>query len=276
MATKTIVDFANLIKDYTKKLVHWGDQSKGYVGKNLGQYIKGSISGNDQTGYSIDTSNATAISLIAKIENNKNYIASKSSSVGNRFRIVLFTNYPPIDSTGTNNATQLINDVTKHEYTFNSGNYNYAVLTCNYNETYSGELEGMIRLASITDSTYEPWYISNRELTDVIDIYNSLTFNTQTHYSLDEKSFKKCGNQIHIRLRIKSLDIDSYPSGQSWTKIASGLPIPALGETKETIMPTTNGKPLEYGVNGHDLSVRGGTTNCFYDVYLIYNISYIV
>lgn len=127
--------------------------------KNIGKYVNKSLSGDGTIGYQLTSGGS---SIIASLENNKNYVAQRKSGQGNRFRIILFTNYPT--STPVLTTYQVIFDNTLDEYTFNSGSYNYAVLTYdNASVIAQDTAEAMI---SLDGGTYAPYAKTNRELTE--------------------------------------------------------------------------------------------------------------
>lgn len=132
--------------------------------KNIGLYEAKALYGNAQEGYYLSDTGSV---LIAKIEHNTDYIASKKLGQGDRFRIVLFSNKP--SGTADTNALEVISDETKTNYEFNSENYNYAVfayVSANISPVPQDTAEAMIRLASDTDDTYVPYAKTNRELTE--------------------------------------------------------------------------------------------------------------
>ena len=156
---------ATFIDVEDSKAVHWGDQSKGYVGKNLFFELAPNITvwGSNKDGFSRQAY-VNAYSAVAKVENNKNYIVSKNN-IGNKFRIIGFVDYPNL-GTVYSNAHEIYNDASKTEATINSEIYNYIVLVCNFDAIVSGDYNAMIRLSSITDNTYEPYIHPNTEIVD--------------------------------------------------------------------------------------------------------------
>ena len=161
MAAKTIVDFANLIKDYTKKLVHWGDQSKGYVGKNIAdsRNIEAGIAWNGDT-------NSARARWIIPIEENTSYIATYSGSYGLDF-VGYITSSTPIPSAGS-----LIGvNSWPVNFTSNAGD-KYVIFGFNKTSITKDDVEAlkfMIRDASIPDSTYEPYLTPNTDLMSYAD-----------------------------------------------------------------------------------------------------------
>lgn len=130
----------------------------GWIGKNLGEYVNKALSGNTETGFRFDNAGSGS-SIVAPIENNKNYIFSKKDGVGNRFRVILFYNDPRTFTQSDTTANQLIIEQTSSHapFEFNSGNYNYVACTFATSSAFAtqDEAEAMVRLASITDSAYE-------------------------------------------------------------------------------------------------------------------------
>lgn len=137
-------------KEDVKDIVGWGN-------KNIGVWNNVALSGDATVGYKL---NANGSSLIAPIKNNTNYTVSrKSTSYGNRFRIILFKNEP--SSTPSLEALVIVNnDATLTEYTFNSGAYNYVVFTYESTDVITQDTaEAMIELGSVK-TAYEPYHES--------------------------------------------------------------------------------------------------------------------
>ena len=129
----------------------------GWMGKNKAlAYPDMVVFGSAGEGFKFD-SNANSLSYIAKIEAGQTYIATRASGQGNRFRIVLFSDFPT--NVSTNNAQQVYNDDSTNEYTFTNTTYKYVVLVTSINSGNSdANTKGMIRLATIPDDTYEPYH----------------------------------------------------------------------------------------------------------------------
>ena len=161
---------ATFIDVEDSEAVHYGEQSKGYVGKNLfNEIYEGKVIwGNNQEGFNIDanTNGCTVGSIIKK---NTSYTITKQG--GNRFRLVLWGTKPTIPSnTPTLPSIEVVYDNTLTEYTFNSGNYEYCALTCNNVDAYVlDDIKAMLRLSSRTDSIYEPYLPQNTEINNKVE-----------------------------------------------------------------------------------------------------------
>ena len=144
----------------------------GWTGKNLGEYVNKALSGNTENGFSFDNAGSGS-SIVAPIENNKNYIFSKKDGVGNRFRVILFYNDPRTLTQPDTTANQLIIEQTSSHapFEFNSDNYNYAACTFATSSAFAtqDEAEAMVRLANITDSTYETSHDSVEKILKSVD-----------------------------------------------------------------------------------------------------------
>ena len=129
----------------------------GWDGKNLGSYANYHIEGDIEQGYRLVS---TGGCLIAKVKQNTQYTVTKKSGQGNRFRINLFKYYPT--TAYTQDAIEIIRENDRTEYTANSGEYNYLVFTYDFSNSVISQdaAEAMVREASITDSTYEPYHKS--------------------------------------------------------------------------------------------------------------------
>ena len=129
-------------------------EGKNVVGTEL---LSMALVGGSTTGYKLEAT-INGLSYVAELAHNVRYVASKGEGAGNRFRICLFSNYPT--TTYESGSTEVVNNDSLHEYSFNSGTYNYAVFTVNKTDAYTYDnVKAMLRYASETDPTYEPYYI---------------------------------------------------------------------------------------------------------------------
>jgi len=81
----------------------------------------------------------------------------------------------------------------------------------------------MIRLASDTDSTYQPYAMTNRELTEVKDIFSDITLSSSVTNNTSWTYASKLGNVVTINISFK---VDTAIA--QYGTIASGLPAPKL------------------------------------------------
>ena len=141
----------------------------GWTGKNLGKPLIGvAATGDPSTGYSIMVNN-NSLCYIAEIKNGKSYTVTKKSGQGNRFRVILFNNYPTTTSDMTANQIVFNNDL--NEYTFTNTTYKYALFGVSSNGGDNPDtIEGMICLATISDDIYEPYHDN---VTDIQRKYNA-------------------------------------------------------------------------------------------------------
>lgn len=124
------------------------------VGKNLFDELleNYSLAGSLQEGYSLYNA-ANSQTFVGKININKNYTI-KNYSDGNRFRIVLFKNYPT-DKTAKD-ALEIVNNPSLSEYTFNSLEYKYAVFTINVNNANIKTKKAQLEIGTVV-TEYVPY-----------------------------------------------------------------------------------------------------------------------
>jgi len=152
-STSVVTDSSDLVESgAVKDIVGWGN-------KNIGVWNNVALSGDTTSGYKIQ---ANGSSLIAPIKNNTDYtVSKKTTSFGNRFRIILFKNEP--STTPSLEAVVITDDVTRTKSTFNSGVYNYVVFTYDSATAISQDTaEAMIELGSVK-TAYEPYHASVEE-----------------------------------------------------------------------------------------------------------------
>ena len=102
----------------------------------------------------------SVVSFCGKLEPNTDYIFSHAG--GNRYRLALSANYP---ANGVA-CTPIVSNNDLKSYKFNSGNYNYACMYCDNTDATIDTIKPMLRLAADTDPTYQPYAMTNRELTE--------------------------------------------------------------------------------------------------------------
>jgi len=142
----------------TQQLV---EDTVGWSGKNVGEYFPYGVTGDASTGYRI---NENGSCLIAKAEKNTKYIFSKDYTVGDRFRIIGYINYPTTVSDTTAyqiySNSQQTEDV---EYTNTTYNYFVFVFQSAAPHITGDTAKAMIRKVG-TSSGYEPYHASVDEL----------------------------------------------------------------------------------------------------------------
>lgn len=236
------------------KAVRW-TEAQGYVGKNLLiPYPNSAQFGNESTGLYIDfgTRNNSLL-YIGKIEHNQTYRVTRMQGKGNRFRVTLYENMP--SSTPSLEAETIYNSDNAYDYTFTNTTYNYAVIIVCYEDATNHDdsvIKGMLRLASISDDTYEPYAMTNRELTnkfiaevsnlkihsDYIDSFNA---------SSAQAKLVKMGNIAEIF--VGDLKCIQAITLTSWKQMFYDLPKPANGSYISGIFLTVGRetmKPLQY------------------------------
>lgn len=157
----------------------------GWSGKNLFSEIYEGIVilGNATHGYNLDNT-INGYTCLAKVVKNTSYIVSKSQ-VGNRFRIVKFKTHPIIpSSTGDETAVEVVATPSLTEYIFDSGDFEYVAFTCNTTDAYTGNINAMIRDASILDPTYEPYFGSTAFPRSEQAVLGAGNFMPETVYTL--------------------------------------------------------------------------------------------
>lgn len=174
-STSVVTQSTDLVESgAVKDIVGWGN-------KNIGVWKNVALTGDATVGYKL---NANGSSLIAPIKNNTNYtVSKKSTSYGNRFRIILFKNEP--SNTYTFEALVIVNNnPSLTEYTFNSGVYNYVVFTYDSSAIITqDDAETMIEVGT-TKTSYEPYHASaDSKITDVVDVVEGVNLLKNT---LDE------------------------------------------------------------------------------------------
>lgn len=130
------------------------DLTVGVCGKNLfGDVMNYYLSGTQQDGFNFKPSSANSFCFLGTIINNTNY-AIKNYSNGNRFKIVLFKNYP--DQAAPDECMEIL-PTFSNTVTFNSGEYNYCVLSVAYNDKNISIKKAQLEIGS-TPTDYEPYH----------------------------------------------------------------------------------------------------------------------
>ena len=108
--------------------------------------------GSNSEGFNV-SKNSNGVTYIAKLKNNQNYYIKKNNNIGDRFRIVLFNDYP-VSTTYLKDSIEIISNANLYEYGFNSDKYNYVAFTVNASSIYSGDCLAQLELGSIA-TTYQ-------------------------------------------------------------------------------------------------------------------------
>ena len=152
-------------------------------GKNLfGDVMNYYLSGTQQDGFVFKPSSVNSFCFLGTIINNTNYTI-KNYSNGNRFKIVLFKNYP--NQASPDECMEIL-PTDSNTVTFNSGEYNYCVLSVAYNDENITIKKAQLELGD-TATEYEP-PITGRELTVNVSGKNLLKYpyaqTTRTSYGI--------------------------------------------------------------------------------------------
>ena len=185
-------------------------------------------------GNSVFVANNDVIGLCAKIEKNTDYTWDFVD--GDRYRLALSANYP------VNNGTcyiEYVNDTGVKTHTFNSGNYEYAYLYCynNNDKTYE-EIKPLCTLASDTDRTFAPYAMTNKLLTDEVQLLTSETSLTPTGDLAGASAdcdIRKVGSLVVGSLFVPGLTL----TADTWKDIGTIPVVPK--HTTNFCMATVNG-----------------------------------
>ena len=130
-------------------------------GKNLfGDVMNYYLSGTQKDGFTFKPSSANSFCFLGTIINNTNYTI-KNYSNGNRFKIVLFKNYP--NQAAPDECMEIL-PTDSNTVTFNSGEYNYCVLSVAYNDENITIKKAQLEIG-ITPTEYEPYHGSTTTIT---------------------------------------------------------------------------------------------------------------
>ena len=139
----------------------------------------------------------SVVSFCGKLEPNTDYIFSHAG--GNRYRLALSANYP---ANGVA-CTPIVSNNDLKSYKFNSGNYNYACMYCDNTDATIDTIKPMLRLAADTDPTYQPYAMTNRELTE--KVAESTSACTDTIVTTTTNTIKKFGKVVTLRLYLSNV-----------------------------------------------------------------------
>ena len=144
--------------DYPSEIVTVGQNGSVEIevcNKNLFEspLIGYAIMGSNTEGFNVNKI-SNGVTYIAKLKNNQNYYIKKNNNIGDRFRIVLFNDYP-VSTTYLKDAIQIISDKNLSKYGFNSDKYNYVAFTVNADSIYIGDCLAQLELSS-TATDYIP------------------------------------------------------------------------------------------------------------------------
>lgn len=200
----------------------------GWTGKNkFSDILLGyRLFGNESEGYGI-VSITNGYVAIGKVEKNKNYIVSKKSGSGNRFTVALFKDYPTTTASA-GRSTQLVADTSLNTYSFNSGDYEYVVLEANRTDAYS-DIEPMLRDASITDDTYEPYHESVEEEIEQIYADNGVlgAKNLLNHKRSGSTTIQGITYTVNADLSISTSGTADANNNSWWNLLPNGITLPA-------------------------------------------------
>ena len=130
-------------------------------GKNLfGDVMNYYLSGTQTNGFNFKPSSANSFCFLGTIINNTNYTI-KNYSNGNRFKIVLFKNYP--NQAAPDECMEIL-PTDSNTVTFNSGEYNYCVLSVAYNDENITIKKAQLEIG-ITPTDYEQYHGSTTAIT---------------------------------------------------------------------------------------------------------------
>ena len=136
-------------------------------GKNLfGDVMNYYLSGTQQDGFNFKPSSANSFCFLGTIINNTNYTI-KNYSNGNRFKIVLFKNYP--NQAAPDECMEIL-PTDSNTVTFNSGEYNYCVLSVAYNDENITIKKAQLEIG-IAATAYEPYHGSTTIITPTSNPY---------------------------------------------------------------------------------------------------------
>lgn len=197
--------------------------------KNVGEIILGYYVQEATTGYFKLTADANAITYIAKVEQNTDY-RCKKDAYGDRFAVTGFVNYPSTTTT-TAEASRLFDDSSATEHVVNTGIYNYLAFTANRTtEVAESSVKGMIYLASDPDSTYVPYAMTNKGLTDLGLVYRGAI---PSEASLD--------NYVEVGMwDVNGTNPTNFPTGSSGYVPMLVLPRWGHGNIKQIIISGNN------------------------------------
>lgn len=124
-----------------------------------GVFLWGSV----QDGYNVGTA-TNGFVAIGEVETGEQYVVKKNN-VGNRFRLVLFKNYPTSNPDFNTSLVYDSNGATDYTFTVPSGGYKYLVAGFNNTDAYSGDIQPMLCTAAdyAADPSYEPYWACMRD-----------------------------------------------------------------------------------------------------------------
>ena len=136
-------------------------------GKNLfGDVMNYYLSGTQTNGFNFKPSSANSFCFLGTIINNTNYTI-KNYSNGNRFKIVLFKNYP--NQAAPDECMEIL-PTDSNTVTFNSGEYNYCVLSVAYNDENITIKKAQLEIGTAA-TEYEPYHGSATTITPTSNPY---------------------------------------------------------------------------------------------------------
>lgn len=214
------------IKD--SNAVHYGDQSKGYVGKNhlhvtqpsifnLGG-VKVTVNSDGSVTFNGTATSNNSFSLTDWTENlfpEGDYLLSDvNGQAGKIFTFIARKKGTSgvVDNTIDTHAMQnkpFTVDYTEYDY-YKVAIYFFSGQTFNNLTIYP-----MIRLASISDSTYEPWCMSNRELTEAVTPTNQSMSALVGTLNTGNSTLRKCGKIVALSAQLSGVTATK----NTWTNV---------------------------------------------------------
>ena len=244
--------------------VHYGDQSKGYVGKNKAVF-------NDNNGDNVGVvwntnadksitasgtpSSSFGITLNADIKIPAgDYIISNGVENNNN----TFQFWVEARHNRTYLKTLGVTDTSHKSVSFTVDYDGYETVAIGLyfvkNTTYNQTIYPMIRLASIPDSTYEPWYMTNLELTENvtnIDITSSIKAIQGTLNQYNNYAYKN-GKTLTFAIRLDGVTANGYTD---IAKIENVLPISGEGFTMGKIVGGSY-VGFKFATTGNDMTLQ--------------------
>ena len=149
------------------------------------------------------------------------------------------------------------------------------------NGAVSGTMYPLITIEDDTSTTYQPYAMTNRELTTKVTLNNyksDIDIKTQTAYEVLANKIYQCkkdGNLVTMNLEIKSLTEDAAPAGRNWVRI---FDLPTAIQPKEVVYfmavaSQESANVMQIWVNTDGVvTARGGSVNAQYYISMIYAV----
>ena len=134
----------------------------------------------------------------------------------------------------------------------------------------------MVRRISDTDSTFAPYAMTNKKLTEILTTTNYTSAllalaKTQSAYTVSDLMCNKTANIVELYFKVTDLTQDSPPDGQSFTTLFDFPSDIKPIQLMRIAFPSTNtGNTVELQVDTNSILLRGGTIDKKYDIHLLY------